>query len=158
MLRNVYPKIIPEYGLEVKSYLQVLRELDATPTSRLESDIVMHDSCVYARYLDTVEEPRGLLEKAGATILEPEQSGKLTFCCGGPVESLFPGKAREIAGRRIEQLAAAGHDVVTMCPICLLNLKNAAKGNGTSVRDISVYLMKAYGGLEVSSGEIVEKD
>jgi len=67
MLRNVYPKIIPGYNLEVKSYLEVLREQDAEPTNRLESGVVIHDSCVYARYLDVVEEPRRLLEKAGAS-------------------------------------------------------------------------------------------
>ena len=145
MLANVYPKIIPGYNLEVKSYLEVLREQGAEPKSRLESSVVIHDSCVYARYLDLVDEPRQLLEKAGATIHEPEYAGKLTFCCGGPAESLFPSKAREIAGKRMAQLATKGHDVVTMCPICLLNLKNAADGKGIAVEDISEYLVKAYG-------------
>ena len=146
MLRNVYPKIIPGYNLEVKSYLEVLREQGAEPKNRLESGVVIHDSCVYARFLDVVEEPRHLLEKAGATIHEPEYSGKMTFCCGGPAESLFPAKAREIASRRLEQLVGTGHDVVTMCPICLHNLEKAAAGNGTAVKDISELLLEAYGG------------
>jgi len=45
----------------------------------------------------------------------------------------------------MEQLTGTGHDVVTMCPICLLNLDNAAKGNGVAVEDISQYLVKVYG-------------
>ncbi|MBN2243300.1 MAG: (Fe-S)-binding protein [Acidobacteria bacterium] len=146
MLRNVYPKLVPGYNLEVKSYLEVLRESEARPKNRLESEAVIHDSCLYARYLDTVEQPRRLLEKAGVTARDPEFSGKMTFCCGGPVESLFPDKAGEIAGRRIKQLAEAGNDVVTMCPICLHNLEKAASGNGVSVRDISELLLQAYGG------------
>ena len=69
----------------------------------------------------------------------------MTFCCGGPAESLFPSKAHEIAGKRMEQLVDMGHDVVTMCPICLFNLESAAEGKGAAVEDISEYLVKAYG-------------
>jgi Fe-S oxidoreductase len=146
MLRNVYPKVVPGYDLEVKSYLEVLAERKPEPRSGLEQDVVIHDSCIYARSLDVVEEPRWLLENAGATVREPECSGKLTFCCGGPAESLFPSRARQIAGRRMEQLARTGHEVAAMCPICLANLRNAAEGKGVTVRDISEYLVGAYDG------------
>jgi Fe-S oxidoreductase len=144
MLRNIYPKMVSGYDVEVKSYLEVLAEQKLEPKNGLELDIVIHDSCVYARYLDIVDQPRWLLEKAGATIREPEYSGRLTFCCGGPAESLFPSKAREIAAKRMEQLASTGQDVAVMCPICLMNLRNAAEGKGVAVRDISEFLMKAY--------------
>lgn len=146
MLRNIYPKVIPEYNIEVKSYLEVLREQRLEPKTDLASAVVIHDSCVYARHLDVVDEPRHLLETAGATIHEPEYSGKMTFCCGGPAESLFPSKAHEIAGKRMEQLVEMGHEVVTMCPICLFNLEGAAEGKGAAVEDISEYLVKVYGG------------
>jgi hypothetical protein len=46
----------------------------------------------------------------------------------------------------MEQLARTGHDVATMCPICLANLRSAAEGKGVTVRDISEYLIDAYGG------------
>jgi Fe-S oxidoreductase len=146
MLRNVYPRFVPEFGVEVRSYLEVLAELKPEPRNTLESDVVIHDSCIYARYLDTIDEPRWLLENAGATVREPECTGKLTFCCGGPAESLFPQKAREIAGRRAEQLARAGRDVAAMCPICLANLRTAGEARGVTVRDISGYLIDAYVG------------
>jgi Fe-S oxidoreductase len=146
ILKNVYPKLVPGYSLEVKSYLEILREKGVQPKNRLESAVVVHDSCLYARYLDMIEEPRRLLEKAGVTTRDPEFSGKMTFCCGGPVESLFPDKAKKIAVRRIEQLAEAGNDIVTMCPICLHNLEKAAQGNGVSVKDISELLLQAYSG------------
>ena len=145
MLKSVYPKIIKEYQLEVKSYLEVLAERNIDPVKKLDLDIVIHDSCVYARYENIIEEPRRLLEKAGARIIEPEYSGKLTFCCGGPIESLFPGKARSIAEKRMAQLKSNGNNVAAMCPICLINLKNAAaKEKDMSVKDISEYLAEAY--------------
>jgi hypothetical protein len=144
MLRTVYPKIIEGYRLEVKSYLEVLAERDIEPQKELDLDLVIHDSCVYARYEGIVNEPRRLLEKAGARIIEPEYAGKMTYCCGGPVESLFPSKAHSIAENRLDQLMEVGNNVTTMCPICLINLKGAVGGKNVSVKDISEYLVEAY--------------
>jgi Fe-S oxidoreductase len=146
MLRNVYPRFVPEFAVEVRSYLEVLADRKPEPKHELGSEVVIHDSCIYARSLDMVEEPRWLLENAGASVREPEYSGKLTFCCGGPAESLFPSRAGQIAARRMEQLARTGHDVAAMCPICLANLRNAAEGKAVTVRDISEYLVRAYDG------------
>jgi Fe-S oxidoreductase len=143
MLRSVYPKIISEYDIKVKSYLELLAERDLNFTKQLEIDVVIHDPCVYARYEGIVAEPRQLLKDAGATIHEPELSGKLTHCCGGPLESLFPSKAHAIAAKRVEQLGSCGTQVATMCPICLANLKRAAAGMILEVKDISEYLADA---------------
>jgi Fe-S oxidoreductase len=143
ILRSVYPGIIDGYDVEVKSYLEVLAEKNFELANSLDLDLAIHDPCIYARYEDMIDEPRYLLKNAGAVIHEPEQSGKLTHCCGGPLESLFPGKAHDIATKRVEQLAVCSNKVATMCPICLTNLKRAA-GNRLEVRDISEYLIKAY--------------
>jgi hypothetical protein len=144
MLRTVYPKIIEGYHLEVKSYLEVLAERGIEPRKKLDLDLVIHDSCVYARYEGIVDEPRLLLQRAGARVIEPEYSGRMTYCCGGPIESLFPGKAHQIADNRLNQLAEVGSNITTMCPICLINLMGAAGGKNVSVRDLSEYLVQAY--------------
>jgi Fe-S oxidoreductase len=147
MLRTVYPKIIEGYHLEVKSYLEVLSERDIKPVKKLDLDFVIHDSCVYARYEGIVEEPRRLLQRAGARVIEPEYSGKMTFCCGGPVESLFPSKAHQVAENRLDQLSKAGNNITTMCPICLINLMGAVGDRNVTVKDISEYLVQAYCGV-----------
>lgn len=145
MLRDVYPKVIEGYDLEVKSYLEVLAEADLPACRGLGRTLALHDSCVYARYVDVIDEPRRLLAKAGATVVEPEQTGKLTQCCGGPVEALYPEKARKFAEERLGQLTASGcREVVAMCPICLQNLENVAEAKGVAVRDISECLAEAY--------------
>ena len=146
MLRSVYPEYIKDYKLDVKSYLEVLAEKNTEAPLTLDQNITIHDSCVYARYENVVNEPRQLLRNAGATIVEPENAGKLTHCCGGPIESFFPGKAQAIANKRMEQLAATGGNVVAMCPICLVNLKHAAKNGNIEIKDISDYLVEAYCG------------
>ena len=144
MLRSVYPKYVKNYDLQVKSYLEVLSEKNTKDRGILNMNVTIHDSCVYARYENIVNEPRLLLLKAGATINEPEYAGKLTHCCGGPIESFFPSKAQAIAAKRLEQLATAGSHIVAMCPICMVNLKHASKDKDITIDDISSYLAKAY--------------
>lgn len=143
MLKSVYPKIIDGYDLIAKSYLEVLAEKDLRCIKQLPLDLVIHDSCIYARHENIVDEPRRLLKTAGATIHVPELSGRLTQCCGGPLESLFPGKANEVAEKRLAQLAGCGNSIVTMCPICMGNLRRAANDT-LEIKDISEHLVNSY--------------
>ncbi len=143
MMRSVYPKLIKEYDITVKSYMEVLLEKGLQPKNKLDQQRTIHDSCVYTRYENVISEQRSLLENAGIAIKEPSDSGKFTYCCGGPVESLFPKKAKEKATQRIEQLKKACPQGVTMCPICLVNLQKAANGE-IKLDDISSYLAQAY--------------
>ena len=143
MLRSVYPSLIEGYDLKVQSYLEVLAGSGLKPKQELKMEVVLHDSCIYARQENVLEPQRTLLSMAGCTVREPGDTGEFTRCCGGPVESLFPRKAREIAGQRVKQLRAAGSNGVTMCPICLVNLQKTP-GSGLDLQDISVYLSRAY--------------
>ncbi|MEZ5126100.1 MAG: (Fe-S)-binding protein [Thermoleophilia bacterium] len=154
MLREVYPKVLDDFDVEVRSYLEVLVEHGFAPASAaglLSSDdfsssptpdLVMHDSCVFARYAGVVDEPRRLLAASGISFREPEYAGRQTWCCGGPVESLYPAKAAANAEKRVAQLRAAGSEAVTMCPMCFVNLSSAA-GSSLRVTDISFYLRDA---------------
>ena len=144
MMRDIYPKVVPGYDIEVQSYMEVLAEKAPEVLKQCNKELVIHDSCVYARYENMVDQPRELLKNAGIDIKLPELSGKSTHCCGGPIEALFPKKAHEIAGNRIEQLSEEGKDIVTMCPICLVNLRKAAKGKDCQLKDISDTLADAY--------------
>jgi Fe-S oxidoreductase len=143
MLRSVYPNLLPDYGVQVKNYLEVLAEKDLVLQTPLSGAVVIHDPCVFARSENIVEEPRRLLVATGMTIEEPEKSGRMTWCCGGPVESLYPEKALANARRRVEQLKATGSEVVTMCPMCFVNLSDVAS-EGVVVEDISHYLYRAF--------------
>lgn len=80
---------------------------------------------------------------AGLEVLEPRSAGRLTWCCGGPAESLYPEKALATARKRVEQVRAVSTECVTMCPICLVNLSKAA-GETVSFRDISEVLLEAH--------------
>lgn len=143
MLRSVYPKFIPDYDIRVTTYLEILAEKLPTAHAALGDEVVLHDPCVFARYEGIVDQPRQLLAAAGVTVNEPARAGRMTWCCGGPVESLYPEKAEANAKKRVEQLRAAGTEVVTMCPMCLINLGNAGS-DGMKFNDISHYLYRAF--------------
>jgi Fe-S oxidoreductase len=143
-LRTVFPEFVKDFDVEVKSYLEVLAESDIEPTTQINDEVSLHDSCVYARHENVIEQPRVLLAKTGAKLNEPRLCGKNTHCCGGPLESLFPSESHRIAGNRAEQLKEGGSNVVTMCPICLVSLRKAANG-AVKVNDLSDTLAKAYG-------------
>ena len=143
MLRSVYPKVIEGYELDVRSYLEVLATRPMRALRSLGTTATIHDSCLYARAEGVVDEPRRLLRQGGVTLAEPELSGAGTFCCGGPLETLFPGKSGEIARQRIAQLRAVHPRVVTACPLCLANLSRVAPPE-VEIRDVSEYLVEAF--------------
>jgi Fe-S oxidoreductase len=148
MLRSVYPKLLEGYDVEVRSYLEVLTESGLVASGdgahvKLSREVVMHDSCVFARYEGLVDEPRELLAAAGITVRDPENARRQTWCCGGPIESLYPAKAAANAAKRVAQLRDVAPDCVTMCPMCFVNLSTAA-GDTMRFTDISQYLCEAY--------------
>ena len=142
MLRSVYPELVPEFDVDVRSYLKVLAERSAEVRTPLPGEVVLHDSCVFARYENVVDEPRSLLAQTGVTVREPEHAGRRTWCCGGPVESLYPEKALANAKVRVAQLREVAPEAVTMCPLCLVNLRKAADDT-MRFRDISHYLVQS---------------
>ncbi|MHB1496720.1 MAG: heterodisulfide reductase-related iron-sulfur binding cluster, partial [Acidimicrobiales bacterium] len=146
MLRSVFPRLVEGFQVSVRSYLEVLAKRGLPVTAPVAGDVVVHDSCVYARYEGVIEAPRQLLARAGLEVHEPGNTRTMTWCCGGPAEALYPEKAGAVAAKRVAQLreAAPGTPAacVTMCPICLVNLKKAADGT-MAVRDISEYLVEA---------------
>jgi len=144
MFRSVYPTMIDGFDIEVKSYLEILAEAGSEPLRRIGEDVVIHDSCLYARSEGVIEEPRQLLERAGYTLKEPRESRVLTYCCGGPIEALFPKKSHDIALERVGQLrGTGGTQATTMCPMCLASLSKAADGT-LPMEDISTFLTRAF--------------
>lgn len=140
MLRQGYPHFVKDFDIEVVNYLEVLAQAHPKPAQTVNGEVVLHDSCVYARYEDICDQPRELLRAAGLSVRVPKLSGKAVHCCGGPIESLFPSEAHRISGNRVEQLEAEGKNVVTMCPFCWVNLSKAA-GDRLVINDIASTLV-----------------
>ena len=74
-----------------------------------QGTVTYHDPCYLGRYAQTVDEPRALLARAGATVTEPERTKTNPFCCGAGGGLLFE---EHEAGQRISdaRYRAAGGD------------------------------------------------
>lgn len=107
--------------------------------------VTLHDPCYLGRYAGRHEEPRTLLERAGASVVEPVRHRDNPFCCGAGGGLLFeehePGK--RISQERFEQLLATGAEtVVVACPFCSIMLKGASASANASTRmvDLMTYV------------------
>ena len=96
MLSTVYPRLVPGFGVRVRSYLEVLAERGLPRPAPAEAAlpgpaprpgrVVIHDSCLYARAGNVIQAPRDLLTAAGLTVGEPGRTREQTWCCGGPAD------------------------------------------------------------------------
>jgi Fe-S oxidoreductase len=78
--------------------------------------------------------PRNVIKSIpGVELLEMERSREYSWCCGsgGGVKSAFPDFALWSAGERLEEAKATGAEaLVTCCPWCEKNLKDAVDSHG----------------------------
>lgn len=103
----------------------------------LEARVTYHDPCHNARYMGVVDEPRRLLRHIGAEIVEMENHGAHTTCCGGGggLVSTRSDLSMEVAKARVEEAVATGAEVLaTDCPTCFSNLKEASQELGNPIR------------------------
>ena len=120
LLKNEYPKSIPDYDLDVVYYLDLLKDLSLKHS---DMKIALHEPCHLVLRNPQYNEPRRIVEE-NFDLRLPKRSGKRTMCCGGPNELLFPDLSGKISRRRYHDLASLGADrIVTACPICFVNLK-----------------------------------
>ena len=147
MLREIYPKYIDNYDIEVKHYLEILSENDEalkkSCKKSLENEFVIHDSCYMTRELGVIDQVRRISESIGITLIEPENTKLDTACCGGPIEYAFRDLTEKVSRTRIQELANISKNIIVECPICLINLRKYEKEMGIKVWDIGELLFEA---------------
>jgi Fe-S oxidoreductase len=113
------------------------RDVRIEPSER----VAYHDPCYLGRYANRHQEPRDLLARFGAQVVEPTRNRDNPFCCGAGGGLLFeehePGK--RISQERFEQLQATGADTVVMaCPFCSIMLKGAQASASATTRMVDL--------------------
>ncbi len=130
-LKELYPRYLGE-AFEVHSYVELIDVKAQAPARR----VTVHDPCFYGRYTGLSQVPARKLAAMGIESSSLRNSHQYTRCCGGPAESLSPRLAKEVGGRRLEELRALDAPLVAMCPICLGNLRQL----GAQVEDLSAII------------------
>lgn len=131
LLKNVYP-LHTDFPFEIVFYLDLLN----LKLRKSDVKVTFHDPCRLSRHSNYIDRPRELINSA-ATNIEPPHSRRRTMCCGGPDELLYPGIAERVSTARYEELKRIGaQQILTACPVCLMNLDREG-----DVFDISEFLM-----------------
>ncbi len=133
VLLNKYPIYTKGYNFRVIYYLDLIKNLRFKKTDTI---ITYHEPCYFTRHLDYGLPLDMLYDTSKLTM--PSHKGKNTYCCGGPINLLYPKASDNIAKRRFKELKRTKADtIITVCPFCYLNLSK-----DETVKDISEYLVK----------------
>lgn len=122
-------KGLVEGGPDVVSYLSLVQPTEGGGT------FVMHDSCLYSRYLDMRATVRSVLGRSGVRLVEDRMvtAQDTSTCCGAPIEAVDVALSEGIAKARAAKLLSVHKDIVVACPLCYQNLSPYAE----SVRDVA---------------------
>jgi len=96
-------------------------------------DCTYHDSCYLGRYNDIYEQPRVLLDVAGARLVEMVKSQSEGFCCGAGGGRILAEEnlGERINNTRVGMAAETGANMlVSNCPFCLTMFEDGIKGLG----------------------------
>ncbi|MEM0157735.1 MAG: (Fe-S)-binding protein, partial [Thermoplasmataceae archaeon] len=106
------------FDIEFTPYLNVISGMAGS------GKFVLHDSCLYSRFLGMYSDVRSTARNSGIELLEnPNVTGKSTsFCCGGPIGPIDAGISTEVARLRVKQLNTVSDSILVVCPLCYENL------------------------------------
>jgi len=152
-IKLLYPKVNAKMNFEVLhmvEYLdQLIKEGKIKFTKKVPMKVTYHDPCHLGRYNGIYDPPRDILGSIpGLELVEMERIRELSWCCGagGGVKQAYPDFALWTANERIQEAKATGATaLVTSCPWCIRNFKDAIKeyGEKIEVYDIAEIARKA---------------
>jgi Fe-S oxidoreductase len=119
-LKAVYPRFGVTLNTRVRTLYEVLDEnLPHAPThAPLEETAAYHDACHLGRGLKQYDEPRRLLRRSVASVVEGYENAEEAGCSGGGglLPRTLPETSVDVARREAQQLARNGETIVTACP------------------------------------------
>jgi len=126
-----YPKLVGDIGVEIVHTSELLAELPkAKEVKKLTGKVTYHDPCHIGRALGLFEPPRRVIKNLGLDLVEMDHTKDDARCCGagGGVRSALPELSIKIAKTRLQEAEQTGAEsLISTCPFCKRNLKDAAK-------------------------------
>ncbi len=141
--KTLYPKVEGKMNFEVLHMVEYLDRLIKEGRikfgKQLSKKVTYHDPCHLGRHVSpgVYEPPRDILKSLpGVELVEMERIRENSWCCGagGGVKEACPELALWTAGERISEAIATGADtLVTACPWCERNFKDAVEESGAKL-------------------------
>ncbi|MBS7642989.1 (Fe-S)-binding protein [Candidatus Bathyarchaeota archaeon] len=152
--KNDYPKILNrELNFEVIHFTQLLDQYVSKgmlASKKLVGRVVYHDPCELGRLGGIFKEPRNILERFVTRVVESKENLRNSRCCGagGFVRGINSSLAESLALARLKTLLETDAElIVTACPGCEQNLKDAALKQkvGVQVLDVAELVARQLG-------------
>ena len=129
--KNEYPEFMVHF--EVVHINQYLLELIQSGRLELKGElpetVTYHDPCYLGRHNGIYDEPRNILNQVpGLELVEMENFGKNSLCCGGGGGRIWMDTPKEerFSDIRLEQAKAVGAKILaTSCPYCITNFEES---------------------------------
>jgi Fe-S oxidoreductase len=114
--------------------------LDMKP---LDLKVTYHDPCHLGRAHRIYEQPRQVIE-AVCQLREMKESLELSRCCGGGggVRAGYRDLSLRMARRRLQDVPTGVDYIVTSCPMCIRNLRDAGREKVIDLADLVAMAMK----------------
>jgi Fe-S oxidoreductase len=123
---NLLGRALPFKVLHISEFLAESLANGRIRVKPLDTTVAFHDPCQVSRRGGAIEAPRAVLAALGLELREMEDSGELSFCCGGGggviANKRADGLRRKAFEIKMRQMDATGADMtVTSCANCRLS-------------------------------------
>jgi Fe-S oxidoreductase len=102
---------------------QLVRDGKLNLSAQNNGAVTYHDPCYLGRHNGIFEEPRSLIQAAGATLTEPTRSRSKGFCCGAGGAQFWKEEEKgteRVSTNRYRELKQTGaKTIATGCPFCM---------------------------------------
>ncbi|MDH5438958.1 MAG: heterodisulfide reductase-related iron-sulfur binding cluster, partial [Candidatus Bathyarchaeota archaeon] len=117
---------------------ELIKEGSLKLVRKVPETVTYHDPCHLGRHTGIYEQPREVLKSIPAIrFVEMSKNRENARCCGagGGVKASFNDFALQAAVRRLEEAREVGADsIVSACPFCAHNLKDAIRESGSRLK------------------------
>ena len=125
--KTIYPSLIKNWDIKVEHASTTIH--NAIKKKKISSNkekekVSYHDPCHLGRYEKQFEIPRKVITQLGGELIEPINTKKMSFCCGGGggVRANYPDLAKKTAKLRISHFPEDVKKIITPCGLCYSNL------------------------------------
>ena len=128
---NEYPEFMVNFEVQhMNQYiLELINDGRLELNGELDKTVTYHDPCYLGRHNEVYDEPRELLKKVnGLNLVELENYGKSSLCCGGGGGRIWMDTPQEerFSDIRLKQAEQAGASILaTSCPYCITNFEES---------------------------------
>ena len=144
-IKNEYPAFGGEY--EVIHHTELIEYLLISGKLHLHKDaagksVTFHDPCYLGRHNNIFEEPRLAIKQTGANLIEMQNHGSKSFCCGAGGSQIWKeeeqgtGAVNETRFKEAEQTRAS--ILAVGCPFCLTMLTDASNNAQSNMQVLDI--------------------